>query len=169
MVIGPQHTGNSNIWLLPRTFSDYLFDTIIFGPVRQHLPYQFFFELSQSLGLTDSFCITEFPLSSEYLHGGTGKCVYLGLSSCRIYFKFSLYFMEIWKFISPALYKNVKKCKAFIFFLRYFSLLGAVYYIVIPMSVNFVATFKVSDPPQSVYIRLLYWVGKTSVLASGYF
>jgi sec-independent protein translocase protein TatC len=80
--------------------------------------------------------------------------------------------MEIWKFISPALYKNEKKnAKAFIFFLLLFFI-GVLfgYYIVIPMSVNFVATFKVSDlSPQSVYIRLLYWVGKTSVLASGYF
>jgi sec-independent protein translocase protein TatC len=77
--------------------------------------------------------------------------------------------MEIWKFISPALYKNVKKKRHSSFFFATFLYWSAVYYIVIPMSVNFVATFKVSDPPQSVYIRLLYWVGKTSVLASGYF
>jgi sec-independent protein translocase protein TatC len=52
-----------------------------------------------------------------------------------------------WKFISPALYKNEKKnARHSSFFLRYFFLLSAVWlYIVIPMSVNFVATFKVSD------------------------
>jgi sec-independent protein translocase protein TatC len=60
-MVGPQHTGNSNYGFCHVLFSDYLFDTIIFGPVRQHLQYQFFCDLSQSLGLTDSFCITEFP------------------------------------------------------------------------------------------------------------
>jgi sec-independent protein translocase protein TatC len=55
---------------------------------------------------------------------------------------------EIWKFISPALYKNEKKnAKAFIFFSSLLFFIGVLfgYYIVIPMSVNFVATFKVSD------------------------
>jgi sec-independent protein translocase protein TatC len=55
--------------------------------------------------------------------------------------------MGIWKFISPALYKNEKKnAKAFIFFSSLLFFIGVLfgYYIVIPMSVNFV-TFKVSD------------------------
>jgi sec-independent protein translocase protein TatC len=34
---------------------------------------------------------------------------------------------EIWKFISPALYKNEKKNARHSSFLRYFSLLGAVW------------------------------------------
>jgi sec-independent protein translocase protein TatC len=71
----------------------------------------------------------------------------LGLSSCRIYFKFPYILWEIWKFISPALYKNEKNAKAFIFFSSLLFFIGVLfgYYIVIPMSVNFVATFKVSD------------------------
>jgi hypothetical protein len=39
MVIGPQHTGNSNYGT---TFSDYLFDTIILVRYGQHLQPQFF-------------------------------------------------------------------------------------------------------------------------------
>jgi sec-independent protein translocase protein TatC len=99
--------------------------------------------ISQSLGLTDSFCITEFPLSSEYLYGGTGKCVYLGLSSCRIYFKFSYILWEIWKFISPALYKNEKKKCISSFFLRYFSLLECCLAIILYSHVS--VNFKVGD------------------------
>jgi sec-independent protein translocase protein TatC len=40
-----------------------------------------------------------------------------------------------------------RKCKAFIFFSSLLFFIGVLfgYYIVIPMSVNFVATFKVSD------------------------
>jgi sec-independent protein translocase protein TatC len=58
----------------------------------------------------------------------------LFLSSCRIYFKFSLYFMGNME-ICPALYKNEKKnAKAFIFFFFATLLYGVLfgYYIVIP-------------------------------------
>jgi sterol desaturase/sphingolipid hydroxylase (fatty acid hydroxylase superfamily) len=42
MVIGPQHTGNSNYGFC-HILLDYLFDTIIFGPVRPTFTtYQFF-------------------------------------------------------------------------------------------------------------------------------
>jgi sec-independent protein translocase protein TatC len=80
---------------------------------------------------------------------------------------------EIWKFISPALYKNEKKnAKAFIFFSSLLFFIGVLfgYYIVIPMSVNFVATFKVSDLVLNQF-TLDSYIGlvKTSVLASGLF
>jgi sec-independent protein translocase protein TatC len=77
--------------------------------------------------------------------------------------------MEIWKFISPAFYKNERKMQrhsSFFFFFFIGVLFG--YYIVIPMS-TLLLPLKEWSSPQSVYIRLLYWVGKTSVLASGYF
>jgi sec-independent protein translocase protein TatC len=53
---------------------------------------------------------------------------------------------EIWKFISPAFTRMKRKCKG-IFFSSLLFFIGVLfgYYIVIPMSVNFVATFKVSD------------------------
>jgi sec-independent protein translocase protein TatC len=81
--------------------------------------------------------------------------------------------LEIWKFISPALYKSEKKnAKAFIFFSSLLFFIGVLfgYYIVIPMSVNFVATFKVSDLVLNQF-TLDSYIGlvKTSVLASGLF
>jgi sec-independent protein translocase protein TatC len=97
MVIGPQHTGNSNYGFATYFLAITCLTLLFWSGTPTFTTYQFFCDLSQSLGLTDSFCITEF-LSSRILHGGTGKCVYLGLS-CRIYFKF-LYFMgnmEIYK------------------------------------------------------------------------
>jgi hypothetical protein len=71
--------------------------------------------------------------------------------------------MEIYK--SCALQEWKEKCKTFIFFFFATFLYWIVLYIVIPMSVNFALSQWSS--PQSVYIRLSYWVGKTSVLASG--
>jgi sec-independent protein translocase protein TatC len=76
--------------------------------------------------------------------------------------------MEIYK---SCAYKNEKKnAKAFIFFSSLLSLLSAVWLLyLIPMSVNFVATFKVSDLVLNQFTLDSYIVGKTSVLASGYF
>jgi Sec-independent protein secretion pathway component TatC len=83
-----------------------------------------------------------FLYHTEHLHGGTGKCLFGSVFLPD--FKFSYFMGNI--FISPALYKNEKKnAKAFIFFSSTFLGVLFGYYIVIPMSVNFVATFKVSD------------------------
>jgi len=156
-------------------FSDYLFDTIIFGPVRPTFTtYRFFCDLSQYLGLTDSFCITEFPfiIQNTSMEGQVNVFIWVCLLAGFI-LSFPYILLEIWKFISPALYKNEKKnAKAFIFFSSLLFFIGVLfgYYIVIPMSVNFVATFKVSDLVLNQftldsYIALV----KTSVLASGLF
>jgi sec-independent protein translocase protein TatC len=80
---------------------------------------------------------------------------------------------EIWKFISPALYKNEKKnAKIFIFFSSLLFFIGILfgYYVVIPMSINFVATFTVSSLVLNQF-TLDSYIGlvKTSVLASGLF
>jgi len=80
---------------------------------------------------------------------------------------------ELWKFISPALYeKERKNARVFIFTSSLLFFLGVLfgYFIVIPMSVNFVATFSVSDVVKNQFTLDSYMgMVKTSVLASGLF
>jgi sec-independent protein translocase protein TatC len=80
---------------------------------------------------------------------------------------------EIWKFISPALYeKERKNAKLFIFASSLLFFMGVIfgYYVVIPMSVNFVATFSVSDVVQNQFTLSSYMgMVKTSLLAGGLF
>ena len=46
--------------------SDYLFDTIIFGPTRAtFFTYRFFCDVSHSMGFADSICITELPFTIQ--------------------------------------------------------------------------------------------------------
>jgi sec-independent protein translocase protein TatC len=53
--------------------SDYLFDTIIFGPTRPtFITYTFFFDLSNYIGIGDSICITEMPFIIQ-IHKWKGK------------------------------------------------------------------------------------------------
>ncbi|EIA10390.1 twin-arginine translocation protein TatC [Flavobacterium frigoris PS1] len=155
--------------------SDYLFDTIIFGPTRPtFFTYQFFCELSHSLGFADNICITEMPfiIQNTQMEGQVNVFIWVCILAGFI-LSFPYILWEIWKFISPALYtKEKKNAKVFIFFSSLLFFMGVLfgYFVVIPMSVNFVATFTVSDVVLNQF-TLDSYIGmvKTSVLASGLF
>lgn len=155
--------------------SDYLFETIIFGPTRpSFFTYVYFCELSHQLGFADSICITEMPfiIQNTEMEGQVNVFIWICILAGFI-LSFPYILWEIWKFISPALYpKERKNAKVFIFFSSLLFFLGVLfgYFVVIPMSINFVATFKVSEVVQNQF-TLDSYIGmvKTSVLASGLF
>jgi sec-independent protein translocase protein TatC len=155
--------------------SDYLFDVIIFGPTRpSFFTYVYFCELSHQLGFADSICITEMPfiIQNTEMEGQVNIFVWMCILAGFI-LAFPYILWELWKFISPALYdKEKKNAKVFIFFSSLLFFLGILfgYYVVIPMSVNFVATFTVSSIVKNQF-TLESYIGmvKTSVLASGLF
>lgn len=155
--------------------SDYLFDTIIFGPTRPNfITYTFFCDLSHALGFADSICITEMPfiIQNTEMEGQVNMFVWMCLLAGFI-LSFPYILFELWKFISPALYeKERKNAKIFIFISSLLFFLGVLfgYYVVIPMSVNFLATFTVSDIVKNQFTLDSYLgMVKTSVLASGLF
>jgi sec-independent protein translocase protein TatC len=80
---------------------------------------------------------------------------------------------ELWKFISPALYeKERKNVSVFIFVASILFFLGVLFgfYVIIPMSINFCATFSVSKMIQNQFtIDSYIGMMKTSVIASGLF
>jgi sec-independent protein translocase protein TatC len=156
-------------------FSDFLFDTVIFGPTRPNFfTYQFFCELSQTLGFAENICITEMPfiIQNTSMEGQVNVFIWVCILAGFI-LSFPYILWEIWKFISPALYANEKKnAKVFIFFSSLLFFLGVIfgYFVVIPMSINFVSTFTVSEIVLNQF-TLDSYIGmvKTSVLASGLF
>ncbi|PZX92429.1 twin-arginine translocase subunit TatC [Flavobacterium aquariorum] len=155
--------------------SDYLFDTIIFGPTRAtFFTYRYFCELSHQLGFADSICITEMPfiIQNTEMEGQVNIFVWMCILAGFI-LSFPYILWEVWKFISPALYEKEKKnARVFIFTSSMLFFLGVLfgYFVVIPMSVNFVATFSVSDMVKNQF-TLDSYIGmvKTSILASGLF
>jgi sec-independent protein translocase protein TatC len=155
--------------------SDYLFDTIIFGPTRPtFFTYRFFCDLSHSLGFADSICITEMPfiIQNTEMEGQVNVFIWICVLAGFI-LSFPYILWELWKFIGPALYdKEKKNAKVFIFSSSMLFFLGVLfgYYVVVPMSVNFVATFTISDVVKNQF-TLDSYIGmvKTSILASGLF
>jgi len=155
--------------------SDYIFDVILFGPTKpDFITYRWFCELSHLVGFQESICVTEldFILQNTAMEGQVNILVWICVMAGFI-LAFPYILWELWRFISPALYpKERKHAKLFIFVASLLFFLGVLfgYFIVIPMSVNFFATFKVSTVVKNEfnldsYISML----KTSVIASGLF
>ena len=155
--------------------SDFLFNDIIFGPTRpSFFTYRFFCELSHQLGFVDSICITELPfiIQNTQMEGQVNMFVWMCLLAGFI-LSFPYILFEIWKFISPALYEKEKKgAKFFIGVSSILFFLGVLfgYFVIIPMSVNFVATFTVSDVVKNQF-TLESYIGlvKTSLVGGGIF
>jgi sec-independent protein translocase protein TatC len=155
--------------------SDYLFDVIIFGPTRpSFFTYTFFCDLSHQLGFAESICITEMPfiIQNTEMEGQVNVFVWMCVLAGFI-LSFPYILWEVWKFIGPALYEKEKRnAKVFVFSSSLLFFLGVIfgYFVVIPMSVNFVATFTVSDVVKNQFTLDSYMgMVKTSVLASGLF
>jgi sec-independent protein translocase protein TatC len=153
--------------------SDYIFNTIIFGPADPNFfTYRFFCKASHYIGFADSICITELPfvIQNTSMEGQVNVFIWTCITAGFI-LAFPFILWELWKFISPALYENEKKnAKLFIFIASLLFFIGVLfgYFVVVPMSVNFVATFSISSVVKNEF-NLESYIGmiKTSVIASG--
>lgn len=155
--------------------SDYIFDEIIFGPTNANfITYRWFCELSHYVGFKDSICVEklDFIIQNTAMEGQVNIFVWICIVGGFIV-AFPYILWELWKFISPALYaKERKHAKLFIFVASVLFFLGVLfgYFVVIPMSVNFFATFKVSAVVKNEFnIDSYISMVKTSVIASGLF
>lgn len=154
-------------------FKDFIFDVLLFGPKnKDFVTYRWFCSLSESLGQGSSFCIEELPfrIQSRTMAGQFSAHLWTSVLAGFI-FSFPYIIFEFWKFISPGLYeKERKNARGFIFIASLLFFIGVLfgYYIVTPLSINFLGNYSVSseifnDFDLSSYIGLL----RASVLASG--
>ncbi len=151
---------------------DFIFDTLIFGPKSADFPtYKIFCKILGPIGI-DLFCFTELPFTvqSRTMSGQFSAHIWTSITVGIIAaFPYVLY--EFWKFISPGLKENERNhSQGFILVASLLFFVGVLfgYYVITPLSLNFLGSYQVSEQVLNEfdldsYISLL----KTSVLACG--
>jgi sec-independent protein translocase protein TatC len=155
-------------------FSGLIFEHIIFAPKRMDFPtYKWLCKASQFIGVNDTtFCATEFPfiIQSRTMAGQFSADIWTSIFAGFI-FAFPYVIYQFWSFISPGLHaKERKYSRGFIFVTSLLFFIGVLfgYYIVTPLSINFLANYSVSPEISnefdiSSYISII----RSSSLASG--
>jgi len=155
------------------TMSGFIFDSIIFTLTKMDFPtYRFFCKVATFLGFDSAFCADELPftIQNRTMGGQFSADIWTSIwAGFIISFPYVLY--EIWKFISPGLYeKERKNSRGFILIASLLFFIGVLfgYYVVAPLSIHFLGTYRVSEMVLNEidigsYISAL----RTSVIACG--
>lgn len=154
-------------------FTDFIFDTIIFGPKRgTFVTYQFFCDFGKYFGIISDFCNPDFNFKvqskemSDEFSAHIWTCILVGFV---VAFPWILY--QVWRFIAPGLKSTEKKYSGgFIIVCSLLFFAGVIfgYFVIAPLSVHFMITYNLSpeispEPSLSSYIAYI----RASILASG--
>lgn len=130
-------------------YPEFLFDTIIFGPLKNDfLTYRAFCKLSHLLNLGDQLCFGHytFKLQSIGLSDQFTSQMWIAfLGGLILGAPYLLW--ELWRFIKPALRDVERRASSgFIISATFLFLIGVLfsYYIIVPLSVNFLGNYQVS-------------------------
>lgn len=154
-------------------FKGFIFDTLLFGPKKvDFFTYKVFCNLSKTLGFDGSFCLEKLPfiIQSRTMAGQFSAHIWTAITAGFI-ISFPYIIYEFWKFIKPAMRETEQKtAQGFIFASSLLFFLGVLfgYYIICPLSINFLGSYNVSNEvlnefDLSSYISLV----RASVLACG--
>lgn len=127
-----------------------IFDIILFGPSQvDFLTYELLCRFTSLFGFEGGFCFDEampFTIQSRTMGGQFSAHVWTAVTAGFIIsFPYILY--ECWKFISPGMHDNERQsARGFIFVSSLLFFLGVLfgYYIVTPLSINFLGRYQVS-------------------------
>lgn len=151
----------------------FIFDVIIFGPSKaSFVTYSFLCDISQYIGMQESFCFTELPfeIQSRTMAGQFSAHIWTAITAGFVVaFPYVIY--QLWLFISPGLHSDERKhSRGFIIISSLLFFTGVLfgYYIICPLSINFLGSYQVStqvhnDFDLNSYIGLI----RASTLASG--
>ncbi len=158
--------------LVAFVFKEIVFDKIILAPKEPHFPTnRWLCQLGEILGL-ERICINQNPFSLQTVKMAEQFSMHIIVSMVAgVVVAFPYVFFEIWRFIIPALYDKEKQtANGAVFFTSLLFILGVAfgYYIISPLSVNFLGNYKVSESVISAPTLRSYVQTITSVvLASG--
>ena len=130
-------------------YYDVIFDQIIMGPKNPDFwTYRMMCLLGEKFNLGADFCIKEIPFNIINTEMAGQFTLQINSSlMIGIVLGFPYLLWEIWRFIKPALHlKERKSASGFVFYASLLFLLGVSfgYFIITPLSINFLANYTVS-------------------------
>jgi sec-independent protein translocase protein TatC len=158
--------------LVAFVFKDIVFDKIILAPKEPPFPTnRWLCQLGEILGL-ERICINQDPFQLQTVKMAEQFSMHIIVSLVGgIVIAFPYIFWEFWRFIVPALYdKERNTARGAVFYTSLLFILGVLfgYYIISPLSVNFLGNYRVSESVISAPTLRSYVQTITSVvLASG--
>jgi sec-independent protein translocase protein TatC len=131
-------------------FKDIVFDLIILGPKSpQFATYRVLCAISQLLGLAETLCLTESPFSLMNISMSGQFSAHITTSIfAGFILAFPYVFWEFWCFVRPALHTNeTVMARGIVFFSSLLFIFGILfgYYVITPLSINFLGSYKVSS------------------------
>lgn len=130
-------------------YKEFVFGTVIFGPIHSDFfTYRALCKFSHWVGLGDSLCIQSisFELINIELSGQFTTHIWVSVIGGLI-LSSPYVLWELWRFISPALHEKEKKyTSGVVFFASALFMMGVLfsYYIIVPMTINFLGNYKVA-------------------------
>ena len=146
---------------------DFVFGVLILGPSKvDFLTYRVLCDIGNYFAIP-ALCINELPftiqsrqMTGQFSMHMTSSMV-VGLIAA-----FPYLFYEVWRFISPGLYaKERNAARGAVFFVSFLFLSGALfgYYVLTPMSINFLANYQL-DPSIANEFDITSYVSTLSML-----
>ncbi len=153
-------------------FKNIIFDKILLAPTKlDFFTYKLLCNISKFF-TSEGMCIEKLPFTLQSLGMSEQFSIHIWVSIVAgIIVAFPYIIWEVWTFISPGLYKNERKYAIwFVIVSSLLFFLGVLfgYYVITPLSVNFLGNYSVSDLiDRNFKIGSYISIIKSSVLASG--
>lgn len=131
-------------------FNNFLFDTVIFGPLKQDfISYRALCSLGHKIGAGDVMCMTVKTPHLQTLSASEQFFTHMWIALLGgIILAFPYVLWELWKFIKPALKDTESSpAKFFVVVASILFLIGIFfgYFLLFPMSYNFLINYQLSD------------------------
>ena len=149
-------------------FKNIIFDKILFAIKNpDFLTYRIICKVSGFFGFSDNFCIQDLPFNLINISMSGQFSAHITTSLIvGIIISFPYFIWEMWRFIKPALHKNEKtKVRGVVFFSSLLFFTGVLfgYFVVSPLSINFLGGYFVSSIIQN-QISFSSYINTVSIL-----
>lgn len=156
-------------------FKKFIFDVIIFGPTHMDFPtYEGLCKASELIGMTDTtFCAEKFPfiIQNRTVAGQFSAHIWTSIYAGFI-ISFPYVLFQLWSFISPGLKTNERKnSRGFLIIASILFFIGVLfgYYIITPLSINFLANYQISEQISNEFdVSSVIAIVRSSAIASGF-